>query len=191
MNEINRVFFHELGHFVARELNRKHFGGIGTGIIEIEQCSETEFCGKTKPIGHEYGEIRPVRFKNFPETLARLSYGCIYQTYYLNQEIADCFKINGFEDMKSIRDGFTQFNLKSIENNLDWLNQNHLEFLRQNKALENFMKLEPMHYLQDQGNNLYLVDLEKLRSDIGMDIDAHFDHYKRFVEDIQKIIDSY
>lgn len=49
--KIHRVFFHELGHFVARELNKKYFDGVGCEEIRIEPCNtfNYDFMGKTIP----------------------------------------------------------------------------------------------------------------------------------------------
>lgn len=41
--EVKRVFFHELGHFVASEINSKYFGSFNTESIEITFPCQPKF----------------------------------------------------------------------------------------------------------------------------------------------------
>lgn len=57
MNNPHTVFFHELGHFIANELNRKYYSGTGNNSISIYPSSNNPyvFDGETNVYPREGG----------------------------------------------------------------------------------------------------------------------------------------
>jgi hypothetical protein len=104
MNEINRVFYHELGHFVSLELNKKYYNGFGCAEIKIYPdvaSGRLDFLGKTisiKPTGFSKDEPTPLNFSWLSENLVNFCYGCIFQAYFLSGDFDDCFEIGSHGD---------------------------------------------------------------------------------------------
>ena len=99
---LETVFFHELGHFVANKLINELYN-----IFEIEEVlliqkytNEVDYEGQTKrkiPLGKADTPL-----KNMPERLCSLIYGCYFQTIYQDTNINMCF--NQSSDFKGCQD---------------------------------------------------------------------------------------
>src|SRR4051812_19744682 len=103
MPTIDRVFYHELGHFVAHQLNFAYYKGNGICEIKIYPCHQNieEYCGHTKPIepeGYDEKDKKPPPAERLAEYLARTVYGCMFQAYYEKSELVNCFKKYGTHD---------------------------------------------------------------------------------------------
>lgn len=198
MNKIHRVFFHELGHYVARELNHKYFAGTGSKEILIYPCEldNNEYCGHitpNRPFGVSESDKTPVPLCRLAEHLASDLYGCIFQSYYLNLDLEVCTSLegNGNDDIRKWAGSLSANKLSFINKHIYLLSIEHLEFLRGSQLLDPFMSLNPNKYLIELENKKCRVDLDKLHEDISHAIEEHFKHYKAYVEKHQIIINKH
>ncbi|MBO0329844.1 hypothetical protein [[Muricauda] lutisoli] len=200
MNILNlkRVFIHEVGHFIARELNYKHYKiGLGTEQIYIEPCrlpDTTDYSGGAtaiKPKGYiENGEVQ-----NPTEYMAVILYGCVLQTLYLKSKedigFRTCFNIgnlaNGkldaleFRAMEEYCTGpkrkkIVEFIEKEYLSNL-FTDQNHLKKL---------FELDPLKFIDNRNDKLY-VNLPLLKQSLEEFMTEHLEYYSVFVKTIKRI----
>ncbi len=194
MENVFRVFFHELGHFVARELNLKYFNGTGSAEILIYPCENdnNDFCGHLRPISPEElnsSDNTPVPLERLAEHLVVDVYGCIFQSYYLNSDFKNCTETNGEEDIKKWIGSLFANKLSYINRDIFPICIEYFEYLKSEHLLDAFMRIEPKDYLITLQDNKYCVDLNQLRNDISEIVEFHFQYYKLFVTCHQKIID--
>jgi len=195
MNKIHRVFFHELGHFVARELNENYFDGTGSVEIKIYPCPQdaSEYCGHLTPIrpeGISENDKTPVPIDRLAEHLTCNIYGCIFQSYYLNIDVRTCTDINGEDDIKDWIGSLSANKLSFLNKEIFQLSTQYLELLKSQKLLDKFIKVLPEDYLIETEYRHYVVNLHKLRDDTSQIIEEHHEYYKKFVEGHQEIIDN-
>lgn len=195
MERIKRVFFHELGHFVARELNYIHFNGTGSAEIKIYPCREeqSEYCGHITPIlpeGVLESDRTAVPIDRLAEHLASDLYGCIFQSYYLNTGLETCTKTNGKDDIKDWIGSLYANKLSFLNTKISPLSIKHLELLKSQKLLDQFMKLTPEEYLIEAEEKHFSVNLEKLRRNTCILLVEHGEYYKKFVEQHQAVINE-
>ena len=134
-DDLRRVFFHELGHFVAREINRKKYG-------DMWQTKEIKLYSKNGQYG---GEINPIKYYDempvipIAEAISISTYGCFFESVYCNgADWNECFcdtgECHGYQDAFSWRKALSYAN-----NNVDLQDeilQNdlaHYEILKQKK----------------------------------------------------------
>ncbi|WP_044173557.1 hypothetical protein [Flectobacillus major] len=182
MEIIQRVFFHELGHFIAHELNHKHYNGTGVEEMALFPCKENtnEFCGHCKPINNSE-ENNPVLIERLPEYLAVLVHGCLFQAYFMKQNFTECLccQGNGLKDLT----GWTAI-LSSFKQNTSNFSSIEDEFFKRittENALERFRKLNIWDYLTNTDNQRYLVNIEKLRDDISVGIVEYLPYYNELI----------
>src|SRR5690606_11943361 len=87
------VFFHEVGHYVAQQLNYKifHTGEVHQIIIERVFPNGTEdYMGQTISKIPD-GESPETPLKNLPEKIAEMIYGCYFQSLFLKEDLDKCF----------------------------------------------------------------------------------------------------
>lgn len=195
MNKIHRVFFHELGHFVARELNLKYFDGTGSSEVKIYpcQCDYSEYCGHITPIrpSDDLSPNASVPLERLAEYLAALLYGCVFQSYHSNTCLEDITKKYGNDDMGKWLGSLIDSNLARLNSEIFRLSLEHLDTLRGNKLLDNFMQVVPETYLVETGSRHFSVDLEMLRVDIFPFIEELYPYYNVYVRRHQEIINSF
>jgi hypothetical protein len=80
-------FFHELGHFVAHELNAIHFGGPEVIRITLEPENPDRDGEISIDVPTFYSPDNPNFRSRLPQYLASLVYGCYFETYYLQRTI--------------------------------------------------------------------------------------------------------
>ena len=92
MSEIHRVFFHELGHFIAHELNFQLYGGHKTKSIFLKPYPPMPelYLGEAK-VEVENGSYIPLK-EEVPSYLASSTYGCLFQAYYTGEELKQAQK---------------------------------------------------------------------------------------------------
>ena len=201
MNQKNlkRVIYHEIGHFMARELNYELYG-IGEGVESIfikthNIIGSTEYSGGTVPKKPK-GYVDDKEIINVKETAAFFLYGCLFQTLYfiffLSEDISyrSCFsskkEANGRFDMSDFS-GMSKYisgdkRKKIVEYteseyiNLLLCDQVHLE------KLFNIDIIETLNKKQDS------VDLEILKVKLSDFKNEHKKYYSKFIETIDKII---
>jgi len=193
--DVKRVFFHELGHFVAHEINKRYYHGTGTKSIEIFPFPYNNelFEGDAKiNCSEDEREKNVPRIELLAEYLASSTYGCIFQSYYKNEEtFDDCFKDNGRKDSEQWLKAMRNYRIDDYKSEITRVESGYFKMLRKKGALDNFMTLEPENYLTDRGFENYSVDVDKLRKDTENIVTAHQKDYDELIQKYQAYIDTY
>lgn len=195
MATVEQVFYHELGHFVANELNRIYYSGLGVSSISIFPCKEdpSKFCGGTtpiKPVDHDENEKKPPPLERLAEYLARVVHGCIFQSYYQQVTLDQCLEINGQNDQGYWNGALISYNLFYNRKIFFEIQNNYDQKVQKNKLLESFMSLNPIDYLIESKPDHYDVDLEKLSENIHASIENYFPCYRTLVDSYQNEINK-
>ena len=194
MDKVRRVFFHELGHFVAQEINRRYYDGRGVKEIVIHPCERNfnELCGYTKPNvpkGYNDKVVKAPPIYRLPLKLASLTYGCMFQAYLTGGALLECYREHGESDMNSWanyisanRFGYT------IKADLGKIEAQYYNSLVTGKLLEDFRELNPSDYLSSPKPNNYDVDVEKLRRHTHQMLIAHRKDYRKLIGSYRVVI---
>jgi hypothetical protein len=193
MASLEQVFYHELGHFIANELNRIHYSGLGVASITIQPCNENprEFCGGAKPIApadYNENEKKAPPIERLAEYLARVIHGCIFQSYYQQISLDGCLRDSGKSDQAYWNGALIENKLFGKRSNFFEIQDNYKNYLQKNKFLANFMSLKPNDYLTETDLHHYSVNLEKLSLDTQDAIEDYFPNYKVLVDNYQNAI---
>lgn len=183
----NRVFFHELGHFVAHEIIFRTFGIHRTERIEIKRYGN-DYAGKLVPAVPE-GQDPNTPLINQCEKIVELVYGCIFQAVYLGTEFKECFnhKSNGCDDASAWAGILGEIgHNKQIQTST--LQNAYFTYLKESGTLTNFFQINPSKYILDITEDLSVVDINLLLTDINKEIENHKDHLLDFVEKVRKIM---
>ena len=182
MESIQRVFFHELGHFVAHELNHKYYNGTGVALMSLHPCEENtnELCGSCKPINNS-NENNPVPIERLAEFLAVTIHGCLFQAYFMNQDWIDCMckSGNGKGDEGQWIAALInnrQCNLKFTE-----IENNFFEKIVNEKSLEGFCTLKLQDYIHYSHNDTHIIHVEKLREDVAISLEMYYPIYQELI----------
>lgn len=191
MEDLRRVFFHELGHFVAHEMNQRYYSGTGIRSITIQPhyLGDHLFVGEANiNLSDDERERMAPPLKYLPEYLASSTYGCIFQAYYQKTKLSNCLKVNGEDDM-------TKWHGSLLANSLEYHNadvavaeEQYFDLLVQKRALDTMMMLNPENYLVEEGNQRYVVDIDRLRIDTDAFIDFHIEYYNTLILDYKNIL---
>ncbi len=194
MSDLYRVFFHELGHFVAHELNRLHYNGTGTKSITIYSVGHNDprFLGDAKINLSEDERERYCPTKEIlPEYLASSSYGCMFQAYYLKGSLDECFKLNGGDDEQKWYGALRDNRLDDYRSEITASEKEFFNKLIKEKLLDKFMSIDPDQYLTKIDSTNYVVNMGLLREDTKSIIDEHVPAYSEMVQKNKDIIDKY
>lgn len=184
-DKIRRVFFHELGHFIAREINHLKYDGPIPIQIKIFPCTEDpmEFCGETVPKPQLDPKMAMIGGRTrLPSYLLSLSYGCIFQSYYTQQDLNFCFQYHGASDFAKASGTLVFHKIFQVNDLLSQLDHDILNTLCSEKLLEGLMELEIEKYLIPKGENCFEVDIDKLRKDTADFVAKHFQVYEVFID---------
>ncbi|MBA3827533.1 MAG: hypothetical protein H0X33_01210 [Taibaiella sp.] len=193
MENIQRVFIHELGHFVANEINLSCYGGSGTEAITIFPCKENPniFCGGTTPVlPLDTNPSTPPPIERLAQNLVGISYGCIFQAYYQQGSLSNCFRVNGCNDFEARRGFLSTHKLNHIDAQLFKLSNDYLEYLLKDEHLHKFINIDISLFLDIKSTAEQKIDIQKLKDVTSTAIENHKNHYDLHVQEHQKIIDS-
>ncbi|MBX2954397.1 MAG: hypothetical protein KF870_17995, partial [Leadbetterella sp.] len=187
IKEIGRCFFHELGHLVSRDLNREYFSGPDVEEIKIYPVNESleKYTAFTKPVVPKNVQKAPTSILKLAQLLALDSYGCIFQSFYLGRptfenldnRYADCFRYgdDGSYDYRDLESRLRTNDLSSYIWTFKEKTIVHIGVLKDSKAIESFLELDPYNYLCNNGEENYFVRISELRKD-----------YSLFIKEISK-----
>lgn len=188
MKNLKTVFYHELGHYVSEKLNQYNFNTYGVEFIKISQ-HKNFYIGETKPIKPNISNDK-ITLNRLPHNLANIIYGCIFQSYYLNDDnLKNCLNSNGFKDVDLCNGFLVYHSISYLNSKFFALSQKYLVFLIKNQLLKNFFELDFEKYLVESGNN-FTVELSKLDLDIFETIKKHEKVYLNYVSDIENLIEN-
>jgi len=190
-----RTFWHEVGHFVAQELNKKYFTGCGNLEIRISKRivqNEADFEGEAKKnLPEDYVERNAI--KDYPApVIASLVYGCIFQSAFLNQNLDACLNhrsmgVVGYHDFQAINKHKTFFFLTPDENKkLDQCIQDHFLVVKETLEQSKFFEIA-IGDIIDSDSDEIIIPGDILRGLFSDFIAHHEIKYLPFVEEIKKI----
>jgi hypothetical protein len=190
MESINNIFFHELGHFVALELNSIYYNRSGSGEFLIHPCplNKDEYCGSVKP--KKSKNPQDITLYEIPDFFAVLIYGCLFQSYLFKSQLKNCIINKGREDISKRNSILVKYNLYSKVNieKLNTIENDYYEYLCKHKRLDAFFKIDPYDYLIETSEFNYKADIEKLKSELKEMINAHYSDYKTLVDKYASVL---
>lgn len=195
MEKLSRVFFHELGHFVARRINFQYYEkGFEISEMRIYPCPghEYEYCGHITPIRPEgYPPDLPVPKERLIYHIASISYGCFFQSYWQKIEsFTDCLDKYGERDVIDWFNSLKANGLSDLNTDFSKVEKEYYESLINEKSLENFMKIIPDDYLINVRENEYEVQIDKLLEATQDLILEHFEKYSLLIAGYQEILEN-
>nr|WP_315172212.1 hypothetical protein [uncultured Flavobacterium sp.] len=181
-----RTFIHEIGHFVARELNLNLYK-VGYGVEKIYISAKdnlTYGSGGTVPIKPKnYNNSDPV--KNPVELCAVLIYGCLFQSLYLNTEFNFCFQVQDNANGKIDAEHFISLEKNSKKRGLmiDFVAKEFIELINSEPShFEIIKKLNFENYIASVNlKGDYIINLDKLKIDLIPFLEEHSKFYKKLV----------
>lgn len=194
MENIERAFYHELGHYVAHSLNKKLYGRFGITELEIYPCKEdqTIWCGHVsfkKPEDFDDADSnKPPPIERLHFVLASIMYGCLFQAYYCETDLKSCFDKFGCKDSQKWIGFLTAHKISCINKVVATMEQDYLQELIEGKQLDDFMHIKWEDYLIQKNDERYICDLEKLENNLGYLIDGHAKWYEKVVCQYEQII---
>lgn len=191
MEKIDRVFFHELGHFVANELNKRYYYGAGTEEIKLFHCPTCPlvWCGHARPklpLGHDPNASTPI--ERIAIFASRILYGCVFQSYFQTTLFKECLSIHGEEDSRQFLCGLLVLNLDKFYHPIIQIVDEYSTELKKEMLLDGFMKLDIEKYLISNIYGNYFVDIDNLLNDCNAMIEVHYSHYCQLITKINRLI---
>ena len=191
MGSIERVFFHELGHFVARKINHVHYGGPDVTSIELFPCprQQEELCGGLElviSVGHEPG--RQIPTDRLSSYLLSILYGCVFQSYRAWDPIDACLTNHGEEDSVKFDQVLRYHGFRNHNTALRSLILQHLKELKEARSLDAFLQLPVKNYLLETGPNRFSVKLPELCADTQALIETHHPLYQALEQAFSTIL---
>ncbi|MBS1778258.1 MAG: hypothetical protein JST70_02970 [Bacteroidetes bacterium] len=190
-DKIRRVFYHELGHFVAGILNNKLCGEPKPVKFYIEYNTQRDdYTGGVTSNKNISPGALPIGCLS--KQLVSLVYGCMFQFYLLDisyKEIDNCFNGgNGKYDADHYK-SFATAHISTMQLiQLREVQDKYFEKIFNEKLLEEF-RINHDKYLVQEGEN-YTIDIKELEKDLQDSIEKHLNVYKGFVTDQQDLINS-
>ncbi|TJY35889.1 hypothetical protein [Pontimicrobium aquaticum] len=196
MNDLEIVFFHELGHYIAHELNYELYG-IGKvesiDFIEYQLPNGLQYQGKTIPLVSD-GDNRDKELTNLPEKIAELVYGCYFQTLYTKLPFKSCFDFHndqskGYIDAKCLVGALMQFRINRERIILyPYLNEEYFDELTKRESEFNSVFRINYEDCINKTDSGYVADLHKLYELTTDFRKLHKPTFQKFVERIKEII---
>lgn len=182
MESIQRVFFHELGHFVAHELNYKYYEGNGVAEMVIHPCEENinEHCGYCTPINNT-NENKPAPIERLAQFLAATIHGCLFQAYFMEQSFEECMCLGGNGEGDTTQWSSILYIHRQNNQRFTSLEDAFFKKLVTQKALDGFKKLNVSDYIKDTKNQIHTFDVGKLREDTSAILEEYSSLYKELI----------
>jgi len=196
--DLIRCFFHEVGHFVAREVSVKHFGVSPVKEISLKPSEKAAwlYLGSTGfviPEGME--DVQHVI--NVPEKIVGLAYGCFFESLYKKIPFENCFSPNssGTIDLDHWNATLNEQGIYGGAGKRDELIDTEKAYFNQLKESQFFEKIRAIDvasFLIAQGNQgEFVVDLEKLRSELSAFLYEHETFFLSYMKKVRELIDKY
>jgi hypothetical protein len=183
MNDLHRVFFHEVGHFLAHEMNCRLGMGYQTKSIILApyDLGADIYIGEAKIAGTGGEDYKYVPSREeLPYYLASSTYGCIAQAYYLKGSLRRSQDLNGQDDLQKWINALMLYSLEGFNADIHEIDLDFFDRLLSSRALAGIIELDPGKYLVKNGN-VYEVDLKILRGNTQSFIDDHMKLYEDLV----------
>jgi hypothetical protein len=188
--EIVRVFFHELGHFVANELNRLYYKGhsISRFIIQPFNRELNLYEGEVKLAIPEEAKSWPPLLDELPQILGSLMYGSLFQAIHMDQELNDAVIQNGRDDYEWWRNSLSDNDIPGCASKFKAVENEYFAQLKEDVVLLLLLKIQPSAFLTEDEDGRLTADLDRLRAETEELILKHFDTYKTLIAKYQGVL---
>ena len=186
-DELKRVLFHEVGHYIAYNISNRDKIGFETKEIKIHRCNphSSRFCGQFTPKVPVAYNIVNFGIDRLPYALTNSIYGCIFQTAFFNQhmDLIECLKSFGVEDILFFNYHIQRLGKKDTKEQIFILYNNIITLLKENN-------LNDLNDLFDEGifieveTDVFIINLELLEKRTKKIISNHISHYEALIEEI-------
>ena len=193
-SNLKRTIIHEIGHFVAIELNNKLFETgecLGIELIEKFANGVVDYEGLTKSNVNN-DEDEKTNMELLSQRIAVLVYGCYFQCLFEGKKLNDCFGVND-----TMLHGSTDREKYNITFPFEVGKEQRIEtekYLNKYlKSLEEFKEEFDKIFNQDFNNiltreeNKFEINLKLLKDKLGDFLNLHIDKFKEFQENINLI----
>jgi hypothetical protein len=156
-----------------------------------------------KPEGYVEGTKEPAPPERLPQLLASLCYGCFFQSYYMRKYVAGqpgkavmgdfnhCFNVGGDGqcDAREWRSNISNSQTPDAYGRLSEIERDYFEGLvTNNAALDAFMQLQPLDYLQRDKMGNYIGNIGKLNNDCQPLIEEHYLDYLKLIDQYKAVL---
>jgi hypothetical protein len=182
---LQRVFIHELGHFVIKLIAFKHFG-----IREVERVifipRGEDFEGRIFP-KIPPGADRGMPTVNHAEKIIDLEYGCFFETFYYSASLESCWSPQGHgnEDQRFWEEEVQKFRAGAREELIE-LRSAHQKQIIDTGLLEYVKQLDVQDYLVPE--KPYEVDIKKLSEVVESLHKSHEEIVLAYIGNVKEIL---
>lgn len=190
-----RVFWHELGHFVAQQYNQKWYGGKGTEHLVIKRVETKnqnyDYEGGTK---HKNSDEKTL-LEHPASTIASAAYGCIFQSIKYGDPLALCLAprgrgLHGHHDFESIMWVIgKQFNALHLRTPILICIEQYFKEIKDNPEFQDLFNTDILDLIESEDEVLY-IDLEDLSNRVSIFFFQHEIRYKEFVNRLAAILST-
>lgn len=170
MDGLRRVFFHELGHFIALEISTEGDSPIESIKLIPHPIYKSHYTGDTK-VSREL----PRTLDQLPANLANYLYGCIFQSYHLGNNLRDCFGQgkHGKDDSDKWYAMLFEHKLHGADFDFQVTEDEFYNLLINDKILDEIAETDHLKYLLPLENGEFEIDLSLVRKDFAKFIEKH------------------
>ncbi len=206
MNDLQRAFIHEMGHFIAAELNYKlcnYDRRIDEFKLYLRDNSTILYDGyvRTKNV------VISDRFNHeiIANYFGNAVYGCLFESLYRKIDLDQCLcdisiEENLLQNFGNGQDDYYEIfiRLRLVENELksvfdkwrsylfdDYFNQLHE--LKNRNHFKSVFSLDVNDYILKKRYNEYLIDIDKLKLELNEFLEFHKPFFEQFLERLFKI----
>lgn len=197
ITDLEIVFFHELGHYIAHEITFRNFGihKVESILLTEHNINQSKVYGGETIITKPYVGAENVLVINLPEKIAELIYGCYFQSLYLNVELSNCFdhsnsNCKGFKDKNDVIGALSQFSIDAGTRKIlyPFMEVEYFNYLKSIKTdFDTVFNLKPIDFLicSEIG---YFFNLDLLSSSLQDFYVIHENVYLNFLQRIKIIL---
>lgn len=199
--DLQRVFIHELGHFVSSELNYKiyKYDRRANEIIIAPRLNTDFYNGSIST-------NKATPYSYLPEFSAKeyvnIFYGCLFESIYRSIDISKCLKCSVTREehlIENIGNGkIDALHLFGISNRSEIKHKSSLWYshvtkvyfpsMQQRRSLfQAFFDLDVRKFIKKEYSNRIEINIENLTIYTSEFIDQHQSIYKQLIEDLESI----
>ncbi|WP_400078779.1 hypothetical protein [Winogradskyella sp. R77965] len=206
MNDLQRAFIHEIGHFIAAELNYVLFGydrRIDEFVLHFREDSKIYFDGYVRTF--KLPKSNKFNLNVIANYSANIFYGCIFECLYRKINLNQCLCIISIEEnLKSnIGNGSSDYyevferilrvekNLKNTLDNWeeylfsDYFNQ--LVLLEEQNHFLDIFNLNVNDFIENKIFDKHYINITSLRSCLDDFLSSHKKIFASFIETLKQI----
>lgn len=190
-----RVFIHEIGHFISHEMNKKFYANfLGTESIRIYSCPNhfNEYCGETIPNKPENynGIIEKIPLERLPNFLISLMYGCILQSIHQNEKNSVCINVNGQKDVDEWLGNLHSYNISFLNRKISPILEDYIKLCVEKNLFEKILKLTYSDFILNNYDSVYEFDIIKLNEILENFYIEHYPYYNQLVVEHRNLIND-